>query len=250
MEHLVALRKMPRLAFTHCDVRSDPCLCFFGFHSVQAIHGTQLARPVTVWFMAVPLLVCLLDAAYRRYAASKAVPPECPNIGGLRALLLCIFPAGMVTRVQGSKQLLKRSTLRRHRLLAHTRARKSSTSKQKNTAFQCLPLSCTCRWQRTYKARVISIRAFTGVTRIEIERPFARFLAGQYIELEVPAIHKGVYHPFSIASGESEQTLVLYIKATGAWTQVRRLFRGLLPHEKFAEIVPSHSLLLDLVLQP
>ena len=76
----------------------------------------------------------------------------------------------------------------------------------------------------TRKVGAISLRLYPTrnsppVVRIEIPRdPDFKFKAGQYCEVNCPSISATEYHPFTIASAPTDNTLVLFVKAAGNWT--------------------------------
>eukprot|EP00049_Salpingoeca_infusionum_P012178 m.220570 g.220570 ORF g.220570 m.220570 type:complete len:452 (+) comp15117_c0_seq1:506-1861(+) len=58
----------------------------------------------------------------------------------------------------------------------------------------------------------------SGVAMVEFERKFV-FEAGQYAFLFIPAVAWTELHPFSITSGNMDQTVRFYIKNEGNWTE-------------------------------
>jgi predicted ferric reductase len=60
---------------------------------------------------------------------------------------------------------------------------------------------------------------------LEIEKPKNfTFKCGQYAQLNIPAIRKWEWHPFTFASSPKDDTLFFFIQPSGDWTKELKNF--------------------------
>ena len=59
-----------------------------------------------------------------------------------------------------------------------------------------------------------------GVMELRLKKPSFKFVAGQYLFLNVPEISKFQYHPFTITSAPQDDYISLHIRRVGDWTKL------------------------------
>jgi predicted ferric reductase len=70
-----------------------------------------------------------------------------------------------------------------------------------------------------------------GVTRLEIERPAGfTFWPGDYCFLNLPAIARHEWHPFTISSAPERPRLVFHVRSLGDWTTALRMHADARPN--------------------
>jgi predicted ferric reductase len=76
----------------------------------------------------------------------------------------------------------------------------------------------------TNKTRVVKIKYLkAGVLLMEINKPKKfNFRCGQYAQINIPAISKFQWHPFTIASSPYDDNLYFYVNPAGDWTRELR----------------------------
>jgi len=65
-----------------------------------------------------------------------------------------------------------------------------------------------------------------GVIEIRFEKPSFKYLAGQWVWLNVPALSRLQFHPFTITSAPSDPYVSLHIRCVGDWTDELALHVG------------------------
>ncbi|XP_065176843.1 dual oxidase 1-like [Sycon ciliatum] len=66
----------------------------------------------------------------------------------------------------------------------------------------------------------------SGVTHLQFKKPKNfNYLSGQWCRISSRALNSGEYHPFTLTSAPHEETLDLYIRAVGPWTEnIRQIY--------------------------
>jgi Ca2+-binding EF-hand superfamily protein len=76
------------------------------------------------------------------------------------------------------------------------------------------------------KSKIIRVKYLkSGVVMLEIEKPKKfTFRCGQYAQLNIPAINKWQWHPFTFASSPNDDNLFFFISPAGDWTSQLKNF--------------------------
>jgi predicted ferric reductase/Ca2+-binding EF-hand superfamily protein len=84
--------------------------------------------------------------------------------------------------------------------------------------------SVSRRRRRALQTRVDALLALrSGVTRLDIKRPAGfRFDPGDYVFLNLPALAKHEWHPFTLSSAPEQDDLTVHVRSLGNWTKALR----------------------------
>jgi NADPH oxidase 5 len=97
-------------------------------------------------------------------------------------------------------------------------------------AWAALPVSrlvvetISRRRRRALQTSVHAVSALrSGVTRLDITRPAGfRFDPGDYVFLNLPALAKHEWHPFTLSSAPEQDDLTVHVRSLGNWTKALR----------------------------
>ena len=95
-------------------------------------------------------------------------------------------------------------------------------------AFNFFAIELIVRLIRYIKneSKIIRVKYLkSGVIMLEIQKPKKfNFRCGQYAQLNIPAISKWQWHPFTFASSPNDDNLFFFISPAGDWTSQLKNF--------------------------